>query len=186
MHSVLHSAFPSRSESHGLSALKKKRTRIDVLKCGCVHFSNAAARVEKKTSKKTLSLRWRARCGSLRIGLEAVERHIQQQHIHPRLAEKPPLRRLNKSLHQLIDFVLAQSARGGDAGDLKRAASGLICGSKPLAEAKTMSAGTTVLVGRLFPLMKAAMLFMTLVCRAPLVGPRLLPLDAVMPVGPVP
>src|SRR5437016_5540653 len=31
-----------------------------------------------------------------------------------------------------------------------RAASGLMCGSRPLAEAKTMSAGTTVFVGRLF------------------------------------
>src|ERR1019366_1851102 len=68
----------------------------------------------------------------------------------------------------------------------KRAASGLICGSKPLAEANAISAGTTVLVGRLFPLMKAATLFMTLVCNGPLVGPRLLPLEATRPDGPVP
>ena len=35
-----------------------------------------------------------------------------------------------------------------------------MCGSSPLPEANTMSAGTGVLVGRLFPLRKAAVLFM--------------------------
>ena len=49
-----------------------------------------------------------------------------------------------------------------------------------------MSAGTTVFVGKLFPLMNAAALLLTLVCSCPLVGPRLLPLDAAIPVGPVP
>ena len=50
--------------------------------------------------------------------------------------------------------------------------SGLMSGSRPLAEAYIMSAGTTVLEGRLLPEMKAAMLLATLVWRAPLVGPR--------------
>jgi hypothetical protein len=49
-----------------------------------------------------------------------------------------------------------------------------------------MSAGTTVLVDRWFPLMKAATLLMTLVCNGALVGPRLLPLEATRPDGPVP
>ena len=67
-----------------------------------------------------------------------------------------------------------------------RAASGLMCGSRPLAEANTMSGGTTALVGRLFPLIKTAVLFTTLVRNAPLVGPRLLPLEATRPEAPVP
>ena len=115
-----------------------------------------------------------------------IQGDIEQQDIHSRLAEETPLRRFDELLHQFFDFVRAHSAGAGDAGDLKPGGFGTDVRVNPLAEAKTMSAGTTVLVGRLLPLMKAAALFMTLVCNAPLVGPRLLPLEAVMPVGPVP
>ena len=55
-----------------------------------------------------------------------------------------------------------------------RAASGLMCGSRPLPEVKTMSAGTGASAGSLLPSRNALALATTLDCSAALVGPKLL------------
>ena len=63
-----------------------------------------------------------------------------------RLAEHPEGARLGVRRHELADFGLGQVARRATRATWYSAAAGLMCGSSPLPEAVTRSAGTGFLL----------------------------------------
>ena len=69
------------------------------------------------------------------------KRQVERQHVDARLAEEAQRAALDVLRRRVAHPILGQAARLGDARHLERAASGEMCGSRPLAEAVTRSIG---------------------------------------------
>jgi len=100
-----------------------------------------------------------------------IQRQVQQKHVDPRFAEEP---------HCGGSMNLSTSARtwgslipraAATRAIWNRAAAGLMCGSTPLAEANTKSAGTGESAASLWASRSALALLRTSVCNCALVGP---------------
>ncbi len=78
-----------------------------------------------------------------RLSEAAIEVEVQQQHVDARLTQEAERPALDALRHEGLDLgQRRRRARPPRAGACQRAASGLRCGSRPLAEAVTSSTGT--------------------------------------------
>src|SRR5262249_10516718 len=76
-------------------------------------------------------------------GRRAIERQVQRQHVHPRLAQEAEGARLDMLVDELPHAIFPQSAGLLNWRALeKKAAAGEMCGSRPPAEVVTRSTGT--------------------------------------------
>src|ERR1017187_2780829 len=70
------------------------------------------------------------------LGVHIVQSQVQPQHVHARFAENPPLRRLDKFLHQRLDLVRAHAACGSDTSNLQSRRFGTDMWVKPARRSK--------------------------------------------------
>ena len=79
-----------------------------------------------------------------------VERQVQAQHVYAGVAQDAEAGGVGVLLDEFAHLFDAQAAGLGDAVGLEAAFSKLICGSRPLPEPVTASAGTGALVAKPF------------------------------------
>ena len=115
-----------------------------------------------------------ARRSSRLLGGQSVERQIELEHVHPRLAQEAQPAVLGVGGDQLAHLRLGQVAGGSDAGDLE-----LGCGRADVADRARCPTRSPDRPGPARAAELGSTLAFTRSTSAALVGPRFEPLDAV-------